>query len=211
MLTYNNNNAQVSFLVPPPLYVPFPSVPTPTAELPRAKPLWVTKIKQINKLEGKYGQSLLTRHFYPRSFGYGNLQITGIAGSSLDPTSNEMIDGQQTYQNLAQFIREHQTTLVSQLDLFNNYLMNLQIFAEGIYVRGFVDKFTLTKRGVFEPAPEYNFEFIIVHWDERDDDWNIPDSIGKQKNWFPTKNTVDILPFRSADQTQSTDFSKFPH
>lgn len=140
--------------------------------------LWITHLQQDNQLVGPTAQSRNTRHFYPRSYGPGDLIIQGIAPD------------QHSYQELAAFIRGHQEYLLTNLKptissgndkYISKYqgLLNLNIPSEQIYYFGWVGTFMLQKRGVFEPAPKWDFNFIIAR-DENSENVAISHAIKKQ-------------------------------
>lgn len=126
-----------------------------------SRKLWVTNLKQSNQLQGPKYTSRLTRHFYPRSYGPGPMMVTGRAES------------QEDYQDLAVFIRQHHETVMTgeitpiytDTHFIGGYrhLLQLVIPAEGIWLQGWVDRFTLSKYGNFDPAPTYTFSFFIAH------------------------------------------------
>lgn len=120
--------------------------------------LWVTSLQQPLALAGNTSQSRVTKHFYPSGYTLGDLTVGGICGS------------QEEYQGLSLFIRTHQLALMNQPNTENfltnsgaSRLLTISIPDEGILYSGFVKIFTLTKKGVFEPAPEFTFPFSVVH------------------------------------------------
>lgn len=151
------------------------------------KYLWITKIAQTNELSGPTYNSKNTRHFYPRSYGPGDYQITGVAQS------------QEDYQLISRFIRKHQEQMVSGVKQIYvdqatigsyKYLMNLIIPSENIFVQGWINSFTINKKGVFDPAPEYTFPFTIG-WDSHST--NIDSSFSIEK-WYSPNRTDQIDP-----------------
>jgi hypothetical protein len=132
----------------------FFDVNNPTQQSNKIKYLWIKRISQENSLEGKNYQSSQTRHFYPRVYAPGNLVVEGLA------------DSQEDYQDLATFIRTHQKFISSTQSQLkqgdNSYLLTLNIPSENLFLKGIVPKFNLKKLGVFDPVPNYNFEFIIL-------------------------------------------------
>jgi len=123
----------------------------------------VTGIEQALNLKVIKGVSRLATMVYPRSYMPGNYEIKG------------MCETQQSYHELSFFIRTHQRAIAEApaTDRFarvrsgntSGYarLLRLAIPSEGIYVRGWVEKFGVINKGVFDPAPTYNFSFFIVH------------------------------------------------
>lgn len=121
--------------------------------------LWIDSITQSNSLSGNSSQSRLTKHFYPHAHMPGDYVLEGTASSQKD------------YQNLAIYIRNHQVAMMNQPvdESFTRVagagfrrLLTLSVPSEGLWIRGFVPRFTLTKRGVFEPAPKFTFNFFVV-------------------------------------------------
>lgn len=134
--------------------------------------LWVTKVEQSNDLQGETQQGRYSNHFYPKSYSPGDYQVSIIC------------DGQQDLQDLAVFIRYHHQALIDHVGDFstNNrqaatksadfgLLMVLTVQSEGITCRGWVPQFTLTRKGVMDPNPEYTFPFTHVY-DYRSADFN---------------------------------------
>lgn len=121
--------------------------------------LWVTTITQPYSLIGTEQQSRLTKHFYPHGFNLGALTVTGVCQS------------QEDLQALARFVRTHQQALINQPpdELFIPHqngisrLLSLAIPTEGIAnLGGFIGEFQLSKKGVFDPAPQYTFDFVVI-------------------------------------------------
>lgn len=112
-------------------------------------------------LSGSSAQSRTRKHFYPRSHAPGDINVRGRCES------------QHHYQRLAQFIRKHQREMVSmppnerftRINTTNpgyHRLLRLSIPHEPLYVRGWIEDFSITKRGVHDPAPQYSFNFFVV-------------------------------------------------
>lgn len=123
------------------------------------KRLWVMQLEQAHQLQGNSAQSRFTRHFYPRSYAPGAMQVTGRCRT------------EKEYQELARFIRTHQRRLITSPYNFARLahnakgyqlLMKLGIPDEGVSLRGWIPNFNLSKRGVFNPAPEFTFQFDIA-------------------------------------------------
>lgn len=123
--------------------------------------LIIESLTQPLSVTGSTSQGRLSRQFYPRAHSPGDIQVTGRCLS------------QTEYQQLALYIRQHQRTLINTPGtiMFNRTdtnsvgyrrLMKLWVYREGILVRGFIPRFTISKRGVFDPAPQYNFNFTVV-------------------------------------------------
>lgn len=123
--------------------------------------LWVMKVSQDNRLSGAKHQSRIKAHFYPRAHAPGNMMLSGRCHS------------QEDYQQLAKFIRIHHRHIINAPDteMFHRFdngnpgylrLLRLSIPSENIYIRGWVDTFMIQKKGVFEPAPEFQLSFFIV-------------------------------------------------
>lgn len=99
---------------------------------------------------------------YPRSYAPGEIQINGICQSHT------------RYHELSLFIRQHQIAIVDSpvTDRFARVnsgnttgfrrLLQLSIPSEGILQRGWIDEFRVVNKGVFDPAPEYQFSFFVV-------------------------------------------------
>jgi hypothetical protein len=121
--------------------------------------LWVTAVEQTFTLSGTASQSRQTKHFYPHGLGLGPMHVSVVCPS------------QEDYQATARFIRRHQEVLINIPDserftpLAHNIpsrLLTLSIPSEGIQNLGFIEAFTLTKKGVFDPAPKYTFDFQTI-------------------------------------------------
>lgn len=139
--------------------------------------LWITRISQPNQLSGQSYQSRFTKHFYPRYYSPGNLSVECITNS------------QQNYQEVATFIRGHHkfmanlpTSTYAQSFQANisPFLMTLSIPNEGILLQGIVPSFNLNKKGVFDPAPAFNFDFIILYDSSRSSDAYVSSAV---KTW----------------------------
>lgn len=124
-------------------------------------PINVMSYEQPLALSGSTAQSRLSRQFYPKTFSPSDITVKGRC------------DSQKDYQRLALFVRKHHLALVStpndvmftRLDVNSTgyrRLMRLFIRGEDFDVRGWVAKNTISKRGVFEPAPEFNLAFTPV-------------------------------------------------
>lgn len=124
-------------------------------------PMWVTEISQTHALSGSQQQGRLSRQFYPRGYMPGDYAVQGICRN------------QKEYQQLALFIRRHHRDLInvpstevfSQLDINApgyRRLLKFSLASEGILGRGFISTFTISKRGVMEPAPKFAFNFRAV-------------------------------------------------
>lgn len=123
--------------------------------------LWVMEYSQPQQLTGSKAQSRTKAHFYPRAHAPGNITVSGRCESQAD------------YQRLALFIRRHQRSILNvphnerfaRINTTNpgyKRLLRLSIPTENLYVRGWIDKFSISKKGVFEPVPEYRFDFFVV-------------------------------------------------
>lgn len=155
---------------------------TPIILLPQTFSLWIMSLKQNNQLEGPRAQSRLTRHFYPRSYGPGELIVSGRAAS------------QKNLQDLAIFIRGHQSSIVNGGVQIDKKMMTLVIPTEGIFLQGFIPRFNLIKRGVFAPIPEYTFNFVITYDPNHTSQSLVISHIVKK--WF-TGSPSDIQPFKA--------------
>ena len=119
----------------------------------------ITSIAQPHTLDGNTAQSRNKRHFYPRSHMPGDIAVQGICVS------------QQAYQQLAYFIRLHQRAVLNapndiryQFPRSNDskLLLTLDVPTENTQWHGMVKTFGMTKKGVFEPAPTYTFNFMVI-------------------------------------------------
>lgn len=123
--------------------------------------VYIEKFSQPLTLSGTTAQTRLSRQFYPRAFSPGNGNITARATS------------QAEMQRFSKFVRDHHITMVntpstmaftrtdSQSPGYQR-LMRLYIAGEDILWRGWIPNFTLSKKGVMEPAPEFSFQFYVV-------------------------------------------------
>src|SRR5581483_4672021 len=124
--------------------------------------LWVNEISQDLNLGGSTSQSRLQQQFYPRSHVPGDLIIMG------------QCESQTEYQTLSRFLRGHHRVLMNtpaEVSFSRNnldsagYQRLLKFFmpSEGLLVRGFASTFSIQKRGVFDPAPEFQIAFTIIY------------------------------------------------
>lgn len=160
----------------------------------KRKLLYVDVLEQPLTLSGATSQSRLTKSFYPRSYAPGDISVSGRC------------DSQEELQTLGAFIRDHQMALINvpNTTIFNHIdtttpgfrlLLKLVISGESLGVRGFIGRFTVTKKGVFEPAPQFNFNFTVV-FDPQASDISISRAITKYKN-DPNKALIvkgDVAP-----------------
>jgi hypothetical protein len=121
--------------------------------------LWVEQLEQPHQVTGSRHQSLHVNHWYPKSYAPGNLTITVRCSSQRD------------YQHLANFIRRHHRLMLETPGLrFSGkanstglrHLLLFRMPSENLTLRGWVPTFTLTKRGVFDPAPQYPIGFFVA-------------------------------------------------
>jgi len=121
--------------------------------------LWVEQLEQPQQIRGVRKQSMYTAHWYPKSYAPGDLAVTVRCASQRD------------LQHLANFVRKHHRLLLETPGLrFSNranstgrrHLMFLRISSEAIAVRGWISSFTITKKGVFDPAPQLSFSFFTA-------------------------------------------------
>ena len=147
--------------------------------------LWINRVSQTFGLGGQSSQSRLKRSFYPRNNQVGDVVVEGQCGSQTD------------YQKLALFIRQHQKRLINapNEDRYVRYqsdnpgvlrLMRLEIPSEAINVRGYISQeFKISKKGVFEPAPPFQFSFTVI-FDKNTTNYLISHEI--QKYFDPNKD-----------------------
>lgn len=123
--------------------------------------VYIEEFSQGLTLSGSSVQTRLNKQFYPRAFSPGNGVITARATS------------QNEYQRFAKFVRDHHITMINTPSTMAftrgdsespgyQRLMRLYIAGEGILWRGWIPNFTLNKKGVMEPAPQFQFEFYVV-------------------------------------------------
>jgi len=123
--------------------------------------IYIEKLSQPLQLTGTTAQLRLQRQFYPRAFSPGNASITARATS------------QDDMQSFSKFIRDHHLQLVNtpgsvafttadQSSAGFQRLLQLQVDGEDILWNGWVPNFTMQKKGVMEPAPQFNFTFYVV-------------------------------------------------
>lgn len=125
--------------------------------------LWVDEISQPHNLSASKHQSRQAAFVYPRAYAPGNMSISGTC------------DSQEDYQRFAFFLREHQLALINSpvTDRFArtntgnrsgfNRLLRFSLPTESVLLRGFIEgAFTVKNKGVFEFAPQYNFNFFVV-------------------------------------------------
>jgi hypothetical protein len=149
---------------------------------------YIERMSQPFTLSGASAQTRLRKQFFPRGYSPGNLSITG------------RVTSQDALQGLAKFIRDHHVTLVNtpgsmaftRLDSKTpgyNRLMFLYVVGEGISYRGWIPRFTINKKGVFEPAPQFTLDFFSV-FDQHAT--NIYTSKRIQKLWWDQAGSPQI-------------------
>jgi hypothetical protein len=123
--------------------------------------VYIETFTQPLQLSGSTQQTRLSRQFYPRAFSPGNGQIGARATS------------QDELQRFSKFVRDHHITMINTPSSMAftrgdsespgyQRLMRLYVVGEDILWRGWIPNFTINKRGVMEPAPQFNFEFYVV-------------------------------------------------
>ncbi len=118
----------------------------------------ITSIEQSLQLDGSTAQSRRARHFYPRSHMPGDIVVNGICRN------------QEDYQRLAYFVRHNQWAILGtpngnfqrQQQANVNRLLLLDVPTENNQWRGYVKTFGMTKKGVHDPAPTYQFNFVVI-------------------------------------------------
>jgi hypothetical protein len=117
--------------------------------------LWVMEYSQTHDLGGSSQQSKWYKHFYPRSYAPGTITVSG------------RVRTQQRYDQVVEFIRGHQETMIQKAGSSNAGtknqlpLLKLSIPSENLYVEGWVASIAGGAKR-FNPAPEYTFEFFVV-------------------------------------------------
>jgi hypothetical protein len=121
--------------------------------------LWVTNISQPHQINGSRHQSAHQAHWYPKGYQPGDISITIRCRTQKD------------YQRLANLVRLHHKTMIETPGLrFSGradstglrHLMLFRLPSEAINVRGWIPSFSITKKGVFDVAPEYTFTFFTA-------------------------------------------------
>jgi hypothetical protein len=121
--------------------------------------LWVTRIEQPHQVSGARHQSQHQAHWYPKSYQPGDISVTVRCRT------------QEDYQRLANLVRLHHRTLLETPGLrFSGkknstglrHLMLFRVQSEAISVRGWIPSFTISKKGVFDVAPECTFAFFTA-------------------------------------------------
>lgn len=121
--------------------------------------LYVEKLSQSHTLSGSSSQGRYSKHFYARSYAPGDMELKVRCRS------------QDDYQNLALFVREHQRTLVAQPGKFEvtssasagfKRLLRLSVPSENIFYHGWIKTITISKKGVFEQAPECTLTYTVA-------------------------------------------------
>lgn len=119
--------------------------------------LWITELEQPHQINGRRVQSVHQAHWYPRSYAPGDISVTIRCRT------------QEDYQRLANLARFHHQTMLETPGLrFSGragttglrHLMLLRVPSEALTIRGWIPSFTITKRGVFDPAPLCTFTFF---------------------------------------------------
>lgn len=122
---------------------------------------YIEQTSQPFALSGTSAQTRLHKQFFPKGYSPGNMTVTARATS------------QDEYQTFAKFVRDHHVTMVNtpgsmaftRVDTTTpgyNRLMRLYVVGEDILYRGWIPSFTITKKGVMEPAPQFTFDFFTV-------------------------------------------------
>lgn len=117
--------------------------------------LWVMEYSQEHSLGGSSSQSRWFKHFYPRSYSPGAITVTG------------RVRTQQRYDQVSEFIRDHQQVMIQRAGYSNSGtknqlpLMRLSIPFENLYVEGWVNSFAAGAKR-FNPAPEFTLDFVVV-------------------------------------------------
>jgi hypothetical protein len=116
--------------------------------------LWINELSQEHSLNLTSPQSRLNKQHYPRSYAPGDMSVSGQCPS------------QEDYQRLSLFIREHQQKLIGSPGNYfikgqvgYDLLLQLDVASERISLKGFISSFKISKKGVFDPAPKYVFNF----------------------------------------------------
>lgn len=121
--------------------------------------IFITSISQAQTLDGSSAQSRNGRHFYPRAHMPGDVVVNGYCRS------------QESYQQLAYFVRHHQRLILNTPNdvryqfpnsVGSKRLLTLDVPTENTHWRGFIKTFGMNKKGVFEPAPTYSFNFMVI-------------------------------------------------
>jgi hypothetical protein len=166
------------------------------------------KVSQQHQLSGAKHQSRLKAHFYPRAHMPGNLMVTGRCES------------QEDYQRLARFIRRHQRAMISappeellhRFDTGNDGYLRLLRFSlpsENIFIRGWIDKFAINKRGVFEPVPEYQLSIFVV-FDHLAQNFPISHRIRQYYDNEPVTGINSVTQQGEGRQSEDIDIPSFP-
>lgn len=121
--------------------------------------LYVDSIEQPHELTVNTSQTRWAKQIYSRAYMPGDIAVSGRCLS------------QDDLQSLGLFIRLHHRALLNTptSQAFTNpdsagaqRLMKLSIPSERVIARGFIPSFQITKRGVFEPAPTYQFSLTVI-------------------------------------------------
>lgn len=151
-------------------------------------PLWVMTLTQAHTLSGTTVQARWTKQFYPKAYAPGDMAVTGNCESQIQ------------YQQMARFIRAHHKVLLQSTEAFTRLdpnaasyrrLMLLSVPTESIMFRGWVPSFTLSKKGVFDPAPAYSFNFTVIFDPHAT---NVEISHALQRSFFADTGATDVIP-----------------
>jgi hypothetical protein len=116
---------------------------------------WPEILEQTHGINGSKSQSHTWQHFYSKNYAAGQLQITG------------RVRYQEQYDQLAQFIRDHQFLLVTQIGASNDdngdqlSLMTLSVPSENLSWAGWIPRFQGGAKR-FNVAPEVTFGFEVI-------------------------------------------------
>ena len=130
--------------------------------------LWVMELAQPHNLSGSSSQSKHKKMFYPKAYAPGNLSVSG------------RVRDERELQKLAYYIRAHQRQLIntpfderfSRINTNNGgykRLMRIAVPSEGISIRGWIDTFSIAKKGYPNVAPEFKFDFFVIFDDTATD------------------------------------------
>lgn len=116
---------------------------------------WPETLEQTHGLTGTKSQSHTWQHFYSKNYAGGQLHITG------------RVRYQEQYDQLAQFIRDHQFLMVTQIGASNDHkgdqisLMTLSVPTENLTWSGWIPAFEGGAKR-FNPAPPIDFNFEVI-------------------------------------------------
>lgn len=158
VISHKGANAYLSYVVPAKGQIPATN---------RTYTFWLETLEQGHEMSGSTAQSQTYQHFYARNYVSGPIQLTG------------RVKTQTNYDVLAEFVRAHQTLMVTTSGGANtgsNTLLSLMILGiptENLYYTGWINGFEGGAKR-FNVAPQFVTSFQVVQDKHSTNDLVIP-------------------------------------